>query len=614
MNTDDQRSPDGKGTLVLLLHAYTHRAASLQSVENAVKDVWPRAITFRPELPASLFSLTDPNRIVIDLLRKIDNVLEKAKADANPINNIVLIGHSLGALIARKLYVVACGETPKAPFEKIFSERNSTTNSHLPWAGNVNRIILLAGMNRGWRVSHHISLWRAPLWALGSVTGYLIRSVTRKWPLIFKIRRGAEFITQLRIQWLRMRQRVAGPPSETRGAVQSPGGALTIQLLGSVDDMVAPEDNVDLVSGGDFLYFDVPYSGHADVIDFDDPRKDSVSGKSFGSYRRERFLFALTASREILDREAVIPSDERFTIPNTEVEKMVFVIHGIRDAGYWTHKIARRIKQRATCQDENGNARSLATWATETSSYGYFPMLPFIFPWYRRQKVEWLMDQYTEALARYPNASISYVGHSNGTYLLAKALDIYPCCQFENVVLAGSVVSQRYKWQDLMGDNNKRVKSILNFVATSDWVVAFFPKVFQMLHLQDLGSLGHDGFGFKPLGRNMYEAEWVRGGHGAAIAEPMWDMIADFVISGHTNTNDFPRKGNKISGPAWLIKLAGYCPLVVWALVGWLVWYGWNCINNIFETSGHNLGFAEYAPGFAASLYILVLCIVLVRV
>ena len=45
-----------------------------------------------------------------------------------------------------------------------------------------------------------------------------------------------------------------------------PGKALTIQLLGSRDDMVAPEDNIDLVSGRDFIYLDVPYSGHEDVI------------------------------------------------------------------------------------------------------------------------------------------------------------------------------------------------------------------------------------------------------------------------------------------------------------------------------------------------------------
>ena len=51
-------------------------------------------------------------------------------------------------------------------------------------------------------------------------------------------------------------------------------------------------------------------------------------------------------------------------------------------------------------------------------------MLPFLLSAYRRKNVEWLMDRYTEVVARYPNATVSYIGHSNGTYLLAKALEL----------------------------------------------------------------------------------------------------------------------------------------------------------------------------------------------
>ncbi len=68
----------------------------------------------------------------------------------------------------------------------------------------------------------------------------------------------------------------------------------------------------------------------------------------------------------------------------------------------------------------------------------------------RRSKVEWLMDQYTENLALYPNADFSFVGHSNGTYLLAKALLEYPACKFKNVVFAGSVVNKNYDWGTLV--------------------------------------------------------------------------------------------------------------------------------------------------------------------
>jgi pimeloyl-ACP methyl ester carboxylesterase len=235
------------------------------------------------------------------------------------------------------------------------------------------------------------------------------------------------------------------------------------------------------------------------------------------------------------------------------------------------------------------------------------------------------MVKYAEALARYPNAKISYVGHSNGTYLLAKALEIYPCCYFENVVLAGSVVSQGYPWQRLMGiqkskdgkdkqEEEPRVKSILNFVATRDWVVAFFPKLFQVFKLQDLGSLGHDGFGIKPLGQNMYQAEWVIGGHGAAIEEPMWDTIADFVLTGKADISEFPSKGKPTSLLDRLVKLLGRFPFVIWFTLVWILFKGWYGIKHIIEAEITDPVVQAHTSGFALALYLLVLWILLIRI
>lgn len=592
-NGDSIVSGDGCGTLVLLLHAYTHRATDLASVEQAVLDVWPEAKVHRPELDACLFSMADPNRIVAGLVADVDKIVADAELERQPFDNIVLIGHSLGALLARKLYIVACGEVPQAPLEPVFREvatfANVSPNSPRPWASKVSRIILLAGMNRGWRVSHHVSLKHAPLWWLGSGYCHVAHMITNHWPLIFTIRRGAEFITQLRIQWLLMRRRAS-----LSVRLLCPGDALTVQLLGSQDDMVAPEDNVDLVSGGDFIYLDVPYSGHSDVIQMNDP--------AHGPGRKELFLQSLRLSVEELRRKAVVPSDEGFISPNLLVLKMVFVIHGIRDVGYWTHKIARRIRERA--------ADKSPEWATETSSYGYFPMLPFLLPWPRRQKVEWLMDQYTEALARYPKAAFSFVGHSNGTYLLAKALELYPCCRFENIVFAGSVVRCDYEWQRFLQATPPRVNAVLNFVASSDWVVAFFPKVFQLLRWQDLGSAGHDGFAIAEQTPGLYEARYVKGGHGAAIEEHVWNIIADFVVAGHTDVNQLP--GRNPSRARW-VELLGRFPLIVWLLIlGVVCLIGWGA-KSLIGAVIDDASLRAFLTGFAAAAYLLIIWLLATR-
>lgn len=145
--------------------------------------------------------------------------------------------------------------------------------------------------------------------------------------------------------------------------------------------------------------------------------------------------------------------------------------------------------------------------------------------------------------SRCPNARFHYVGHSNGTYCLAKALELYPCCQFDRVVFAGSVVRTSFNWSKFLPAPNQehklseaepQVRNVLNYIATADLVVAFFPKIFQYLPFlrQDLGSAGFDGFADNATTGKVTQVHYVLGGHGAAIKEPNWDAITEFVYSG----------------------------------------------------------------------------------
>lgn len=413
----------------------------------------------------------------------------------------------------------------------------------------VERIILLAGVNRGWSISHHMSLTRAFLYTLGTSFGCLLQLATGQVPLVFHIRRGAPFLTNLRIQWLIMRQ-----AAKTRRV----GNALTIQLLGSIDDLVSPEDNIDLVSGADFIYLDVAKSGHANIVDMD----DSPDAQD----RKQQFRTALMDDEQTLKQASVLPQDTELPSKREDVDDLIFVIHGIRDLGYWTHKIARRVKKR-------GKA-SQRIFETETSSYGYFPMLSFLFPWRRRAKVEWLMDQYAEGLAQYPKARFSFIGHSHGTYLLTKALKEYPCCRFKHVVLAGSVVRTDYAWSSVLKQG--RVEKVLNYVASKDWVVAWFPNAMQMLGWQDLGGAGHRGF----ESDQVNEIQYVKGAHSAALHEDNWDAIADFVIEGKKIEPPAPIQETKQS--FWVSTISKMSPLLWLGIMSLLIWIGmliWPALN-----------------------------------
>jgi len=127
---------------------------------------------------------------------------------------------------------------------------------------------------------------------------------------------------------------------------QPQGRALTIQLLGTIDDYVSPEDNVDLFTGTDFFYLDVPFTGHANIIEMDDPNPvkdpDPMDKTHAGSHRRNTFLFALKADPAELEEASERPEDLMPDPPNEDVKDVIFVIHGIRDQGYWTNKDCKR--------------------------------------------------------------------------------------------------------------------------------------------------------------------------------------------------------------------------------------------------------------------------------
>ena len=219
--------------------------------------------------------------------------------------------------------------------------------------------------------------------------------------------------------------------------------------------------------------------------------------------------------------------------------------------GSGPRRLAARIKERA--RDAGIRMRSV------TSTYGYFAMLPFVAPWARQAKVEWLLDQYVGARALYPNAELfSYVGHSNGTYLLTGALQRCPAVRFARIVFAGSVVRRDFDWPAFIG--RKQVARVLNYVATADWVVALFPKGLQTLRLQDLGGAGHDGFDCDL--DELRDVEYVSGQHSAALDERHWADIARFVVDGTWPTAE--------AGPekrSTLVRVAGGVAPALWVLL-----------------------------------------------
>ncbi|MCI0736193.1 MAG: hypothetical protein L0Y50_07970 [Beijerinckiaceae bacterium] len=479
---------------------------------------------------------TPPAKIVSEILARMDKIC----SDTARYSHIVLIGFSVGAVLARRLFLAATDVHKTVPNEP---ELDNAGLRH--WSGKVERIVTLGGLNRGWLASGRLS-WAESLYTnFIGLTGHLLPG-TRK-PTLFEVRRGAPFIVQTRLQWLALRR--SSEPGKPE--------PLVIQLLGTQDNHVAPDDAIDFAVDRDekspYFYFELPHTRHRNAIVFSPGSLFDRDGK-LGAARKKQFVTVLMAKKDWLVDKQIRVENLADSLPepqDSSVEHLVFVVHGIRDDGYWTRKIAQKIRETASPNDQQNPPK----WRCETSSYGYFAMLPFVLPWIRRQKVEWLMDAYVGARARYPEAKFSYVGHSNGTYLVARALQDYPAACFRNVLFAGSVVRRNYQWDKFF--EARRVSNVLNMVATKDWVVALFPMGLEPLRF-DLGGAGFGGFDQAAPGRapevtGLNEVRYVKGAHSAGLVETQWPHIANFIVNGvippsdTTEQHPFWKGASKIS-------------------------------------------------------------------
>ena len=456
------KAPSGAAdTLVVMVHGLPGRR-SLRRAEQLVAETLPNADRLIFDYDGNRITNLDPYEVA--------NIIELKIYESAPHNayaRIVLLGHSAGAALLRKAFVWAHGHEEDRARVGLHGKR--------AWVDCVDRFVLLAGLNRGWSISPKPAQMSTGhyLWiGFGQVAARLF-GIGR---FAMAMRSGAPFIADTRVQWVKLIQEIQSTDSPF---------PTVIQLIGSKDDIVSREDGQDLCAARGTLFITLPETGHEDIGGaLDDARTPGAKN------RLQRIAEVLSAPvGSIEPDQSPLPPEDR------SVTRIVYILHGIRDYGHWTDVLRKEVARRCLAMGENV--------AVVNMKYGYFPMLAFMTHSDRQRNVRRFMDQYTEDLARYPNARIvDFAGHSNGTYILASALQHYATMRVRRVYFAGSVVPNHYPWTKLIDAG--RVERVANVVATADWVVAIFPKVFeQIAYLRkvspatgwlDLGAAGFRGF------------------------------------------------------------------------------------------------------------------------
>lgn len=527
---------------------------------DALQAALPESEVWAPTLSLPMFCMETPERVSQELFRAIDSYI-----CARPeLTSITLLGYSAGSLLARRIFCIAHGASESGEIDQATSS----------WAPKVHRLVMLAGITRGWEFStaspDHVRFLSPVLFKTAKLIGKIKgigKPDDKRYPFIWQLQRGSPFVVGTRLQYVRVLEALRRNLTSRNDAprLTMNGVPSTVFLLGARDEYISPADCTELGPRAEFAYIELPGANHSQAL--------LVSGDEAGAtLRRQRLVSALNDSFFELNQKAwvVPPADiDDYLDPmdlvgdgahesrqSRPVEHVVMVVHGIRDHGFWTKRIAREIKVLAREMDIAVRAPS--------PSYGYFSMWDFVKPDGRERATRWFMERYADIQSHFPGAKISFVGHSNGTYIAARALKLCPGIRFHRVVLAGSVVRCDFGWPDV----GQQVGHVLNYVGSADSVVAFLPAVFERLGLRfmDVGGAGAYGFTYanEPLRSKLLfaldQVQYVKGGHGAAICEGCWSEIAKFVLAGQVPSGHVALRGG------WLKLMYRTAPLLTISL------------------------------------------------
>ena len=137
--------PEIHGTsnmLVVLLHGMAH-GHDLSDWHEALKEFLPNADLLIPRYASYVLSNVAPRRVADQLAQYIHEAVtnRSRRLDGGEYERIILIGYSAGGLIIRKTYLIAMG----------YGDDDELVGDTRPlqWAKKVERIILMAAINRG---------------------------------------------------------------------------------------------------------------------------------------------------------------------------------------------------------------------------------------------------------------------------------------------------------------------------------------------------------------------------------------------------------------------------------------------------------------------------------
>lgn len=494
-----------------------------------------RPWTLGEKRPEDVDTIDLPSNLEM-LARQLRNQIHEHWLAHQTYQDVVLVGHSFGGLLARRVYLLAAGAVPR--------------QNPSPWGEQVSRIVLFASINRGFRLERLKPLhsWIARLGRLFAKRIFFFEDVLQ----------GSDFVTNLRIDWIRHfrtleNQHQGDLKGGDTGQIHGP---LVVQYLGDRDELItSSDDDKDVLAFPTGHFMEVAGGTHADLFRLE---------PQYTAFPEGRYAVLRQA---FVEAPASLETKPEHRPRKTDKKRVVMILHGIRAdrVDDWVQQLGKLI---ADCDP-------LDT-VVSAPTYGYFTAYRFAMPPQRRKNIPIFRDEYTELLAEHPLADFSIIAHSNGTYMLGRSLQKTPGMRFKNVVLAGSALPEEYDWEELRhpDENIRQVGRVRNERANRDAPIGLLCSMLQGLPGKSMKDIGRGGFaGFR--GDAVLEIAYHQGGHGKALEADNLPRLVDYVFDKNPQELDLPKDPGYFFGLSNFFHHIGLVLLLaILALIVWIPFIG----------------------------------------
>ncbi|MEZ4699175.1 MAG: hypothetical protein R2834_02505 [Rhodothermales bacterium] len=255
--------------------------------------------------------------------------------------------------------------------------------------------------------------------------------------------------------------------------------------------------------------------------------------------------------------------------PSSDSPQIVVLVHGIRTQAPWAEMVMHCLEDEPTVQK------------VIPVRYGYFNMFRFLTPVLtRRGPIQQLARELRDIRKQYPDARLSLIAHSFGTYATAQVLDNETDIEIDRLILCGSIIPQDFRW-DKVADRVHH--EILNDCGTRD----IWPVMAKFM-TWGFGPSGTFGFG-KSRVRDRFHNFRHSDFFNRDFVETYW---SPYIAAGEIKHSDWELHRPT---PPWWQSLLGIVKLPILLVLLLAATVGWRAVRN--EAADRNARAVCVAPG-----------------